>query len=389
MSASSAVARQSAVIRIPSWHRRSTRGAILEAAREMILTEGMEATSLVRIAEKAGFAPNTVYAYFVKKTDLAAAIAAEDLANFAKTFAGDFPFSIAESAEPIEPSPPANETTSANLARWDNLRAEEIEGTRGAHANIEETISRAISGLETRLTDIEARLGADPLAQRIGGIEESLIDLDARSSDQASVGQQIENRLAALSTRLGTMEVEIAKNAEASARSLAEKLDAFEHVQRQTLSELRALLVDTSGRIEALEHKPQELSEATPSVVEPAADPLPAIEPAPIADSGVVSTFATGESDGAKKDLRFASVGSDEAKKDTAPAGETLAKAPDESYIAVVRRAAQAAHSLSVSEEQGTGHGHALPSTGFLKNPTGMLLATCLILGAEIGRAHV
>ncbi len=376
MSASSATARQSAVIRVPSWHRRSTRGAILEAAREMILSEGMEATSLVRIAEKTGFAPNTVYAYFVKKTDLAAAIAAEDLANFAKTFGGVFPFSIKEEAAPVGASPndpPATAwheghsgTMTANLARWDDLRTEEIGKGARARADIEEAVSQAVAGLEARLADIESRLAADPLEKRIGGIEQSLSELETRTAGSAVLGQVIERRLGELSTRLGTMEAQITMSAEASGQSLAEKLDAFEQAQRQTLAELRALLVDTSGRIDALERRPQ--GETKPAVIEPAASRLPATEAAPPAESSVAAVVATG--DAVKKDLRFASIESDAAKNDLAPANDAtaaeLSKAPDETYMAVARRAAQAAHSLAASDEQGTGQGHALPRVEFL-----------------------
>jgi len=83
----------------PAWHREATRKAILEAARELIACNGLEGTSLIRVAEKAGFAPTTVYAYFVRKADLISAIAADDLSNFARAIADGFP--IAEPEEPI------------------------------------------------------------------------------------------------------------------------------------------------------------------------------------------------------------------------------------------------------------------------------------------------
>lgn len=101
--------------RSPAWHRSSTKSAIMEAARELIARDGIEKTSLMRVAETAGFAPPTVYAYFVRKADLLSALVAEDLAVFARAIREDFPFSPpAEDEEPIVPEPePANAGASA------------------------------------------------------------------------------------------------------------------------------------------------------------------------------------------------------------------------------------------------------------------------------------
>jgi len=341
MSASSAMARQSASAVGPSWHRRSTRAAILEAAREMLLAEGLEATSLVRIAEKTGFSPNTVYAYFIKKNDLAAAIIAEDLANFAKTFGGDFPFAtqkcVTQQPDQASPSsPPAttwheglSKSMNANLARWDDLLAEEIGGgSRSADANIGGTVSLIMAGLETRLSDIEAR------------------SFDHVS---AETGEAIQSRIAELSRQLETIEQQIGNRAETAAQSLAGKLDAFEKTQRQTMIELRSLLLDASNRIEVLEREPAG---------------APATKPAEPADGLPPVPTNTGR----------------------AEAGENgaVAASSNDSYCAVARRATLAAHSLASSDETGTGFGYALPKGDFPNNPTRMLLAACLVLGVIV-----
>lgn len=83
----------------PAWVRRSTRSAILEAARALIAREGFERTTLARVAEEAGFAAPTVYAYFVNKTDLVTSIVADDLSSFARAIKQGFPFSVDTSSD--------------------------------------------------------------------------------------------------------------------------------------------------------------------------------------------------------------------------------------------------------------------------------------------------
>jgi TPR repeat protein len=73
------------------WQQRSTRAAILEAARRLAAREDGTALTLARVADEANFSPNTVYAYFVNKSELMLAIVADDLAALAREMRDVFP----------------------------------------------------------------------------------------------------------------------------------------------------------------------------------------------------------------------------------------------------------------------------------------------------------
>lgn len=89
----------------PAWHRRSTRAAILDAVRSLVARDGVDRLSLNRVAQEAGFAPATVYAYFVKKADLVTAVVADDMAAFARLIKDEFsPADESEAAAAAEPS---------------------------------------------------------------------------------------------------------------------------------------------------------------------------------------------------------------------------------------------------------------------------------------------
>ncbi len=55
-------------------HRESVRQAILEAATEMIVTEGYRNLSLRKVAQRIEYAPSTIYLYFPDKFSVVAAI---------------------------------------------------------------------------------------------------------------------------------------------------------------------------------------------------------------------------------------------------------------------------------------------------------------------------
>jgi TPR repeat protein len=80
---------KTAVARV--WQQRSTRAAILEAARRLAAREDAVGVTLARVADEANFSPNTVYAYFVNKSELMLAIVAEDLAALAREMRDVFP----------------------------------------------------------------------------------------------------------------------------------------------------------------------------------------------------------------------------------------------------------------------------------------------------------
>lgn len=105
MSVNQAAAKKSGLRRErgPAWHRRSTRAAILDAVRTLVVRDGVDRLSLNRVAQEAGFAPATVYAYFVKKADLVTAVVADDMAAFARFIKDEFSLE-GEATATAEPS---------------------------------------------------------------------------------------------------------------------------------------------------------------------------------------------------------------------------------------------------------------------------------------------
>jgi TPR repeat protein len=73
------------------WQQRSTRAAILEAARRLAARNGAAELTLARVADEADFSPNTVYAYFVNKSELMLAVVADDLAAIARAMRDVYP----------------------------------------------------------------------------------------------------------------------------------------------------------------------------------------------------------------------------------------------------------------------------------------------------------
>lgn len=64
--------------------RQATRGAILDAARQVAAREGARNLSLRGVAAQAGFAPAALYGYFTGKDELLLALAADDLAQLSR-----------------------------------------------------------------------------------------------------------------------------------------------------------------------------------------------------------------------------------------------------------------------------------------------------------------
>ena len=63
-----------------------TRDKILDAARELFVTEGYEGVSMRKLAEKIEYSPTAIYAYFADKEDLFHQLCQEDFARLAEVF---------------------------------------------------------------------------------------------------------------------------------------------------------------------------------------------------------------------------------------------------------------------------------------------------------------
>jgi AcrR family transcriptional regulator len=74
-----------------------TRDKILDAARELFVTEGYEGVSMRRVAEKIEYSPTAIYLHFADKNELFRELCHQDYARLAEVFQ-----SSVMSTEPIE-----------------------------------------------------------------------------------------------------------------------------------------------------------------------------------------------------------------------------------------------------------------------------------------------
>jgi AcrR family transcriptional regulator len=63
-----------------------TRDKILDAARELFITEGYDGVSMRKVAEKIEYSPTAIYLHFADKEDLFHELVHEDFAQLAKVF---------------------------------------------------------------------------------------------------------------------------------------------------------------------------------------------------------------------------------------------------------------------------------------------------------------
>jgi localization factor PodJL len=357
MSVSQATIQKKSRVRLergPAWHRSTTRKAILDAAREMIEQDGLEKTSLLRIAEKTGFAPPTVYAYFVRKSDLISAIVADDLSSFAKTIRDGFPFSPEPEFAENDIGPSEIEYTAEHAQiRYDAEDVEhaeheprpvetvEVQAPVAAQVHSEDDYASAsdpsdestpangdnglISTIETRIAQLEARRVDPWLERRLREFERMLSTLDERvgGSQTPATDDNADNRLQQIVERLEAFEKKQAAAVEEKAKVIAETIEAREAKLRQTQAELRTLTLEASGRLEVLERDREMRAMATEM---PAVDFTPYAEPVP-AEEPVAEAAATEEH-------------------------EAASPSTDESYLAAARRAALTAQSLANAEEK-------------------------------------
>jgi len=79
---------------VPAWrkrkqyHHRNLRPALIDAAREIVETEGLEALSLRAVARRANVSHNAPYYHFSDKSQLLAAVAAEGFRQLVATIRG-------------------------------------------------------------------------------------------------------------------------------------------------------------------------------------------------------------------------------------------------------------------------------------------------------------
>jgi AcrR family transcriptional regulator len=77
--------------------RSETRDKILDAARELFITEGYDGVSMRRVAEKIEYSPTAIYVHFADKNELFHELCHQDYARLAEVFQ-----SSAMSTDPVE-----------------------------------------------------------------------------------------------------------------------------------------------------------------------------------------------------------------------------------------------------------------------------------------------
>jgi len=68
----------------------NVRSAILDAARELFVHDGVEGLSMRRLAEKIGYTPRTIYLYFTDKDDLLSELIEEEVGHLADSLESAF-----------------------------------------------------------------------------------------------------------------------------------------------------------------------------------------------------------------------------------------------------------------------------------------------------------
>src|SRR5512141_1687734 len=68
--------------------KQDTRDKILDAARELFLSEGYEAVSMRKVAERVEYSPTAIYLHFTDKEDLFRELCHQDFAKLAEVFRG-------------------------------------------------------------------------------------------------------------------------------------------------------------------------------------------------------------------------------------------------------------------------------------------------------------
>jgi AcrR family transcriptional regulator len=77
--------------------RSETRDKILDAARDLFVTEGYEGVSMRKVADKIEYSPTAIYVHFADKKELFMDLCREDFARLAEVFQGS-----AMASDPVE-----------------------------------------------------------------------------------------------------------------------------------------------------------------------------------------------------------------------------------------------------------------------------------------------
>lgn len=269
------------------WQKAATRSAILSAARGLVERSAAETITLSAIGREAGIAPTTIYAYFTNKTELFAAVVAEDLAQFAR--------SIGEENHDDETQKEA--AAEALLSSPAEVPEEDLATAQSSHQDIAK-LQEAVARLESRPVDAW-------LERRLREFERGLTAIESKlnNSNQDGVQLALEQSVRSLTTRLDTVESRLAQATDETMRDIARRLEASEGQTRQAQSDIDAVHARIASRLDALENAAfaaapaffQNMSsEETQRAGAVAETIVPATPPTALPDSGVRQDTGSG-----------------------------------------------------------------------------------------------
>jgi TPR repeat protein/AcrR family transcriptional regulator len=279
------------------WERAATRTAILAAARRVAERDGVLDMSLTNVANEAGFAPTSVYAYFTSKNDLLLAVISDDLATLARAMRGTvgdqddesmggamhgaapmllLPHALAADGQteqslaqqqsiPIDP--PKSAIAPADVSQpgagllpehaEEQARRMPVAERRDQIQTIPPAAPAGTAEAISRLQDTVARLEARPvdawLERRLREFERGLAVLEARHGERTGGEASIDDRLGVLRQSLEHLESRLLTAAEESARNLNHRLDASETRLLEIVSDMHADGSQLAKRVSALE----------------------------------------------------------------------------------------------------------------------------------------
>jgi localization factor PodJL len=226
---------------------------------------------------------------------------------------------------------------------------------------VEKAAQNTSAALERALEKLDARIAEEHSAKaQVARLEDNVAKLETRGPDP-----QIERRLDGIETNLSNLverleghEPTTARAIEDSLKKLLNRVEATENRQRDTVSEFRAALNDTTARLTTIEARSSAPAAPPPPTAAqaPVFSPLPqAFDAPPFPDTptpGAPPPFA------AHPDP-FAPAPAFDAAQDPfapAPEGDAFAPAPQgDSFLSAARRSARAAASAAEAEQASRG----------------------------------
>lgn len=270
---------------------------------------------------------------------------------------------------------------------------------------VEKAAQNTAQALERALDKLEAHTAPDPESERreaaaagaIARLEENVARLETRGPDP-----DIDRRLTGIERNLGDLierfdgnEPTTARAIEDSLKKLLNRVEATENRQRDTVSEFRSALNDTTARLATIESK---AVAAPPPVAAPTQvySPLPQAFDAPpfpdVPTPGAPPPFAA-QPDPFAPAASFDAPPPFPADDPFAPAsaGDALAAQPADSFLSAARRSARAAASQAEAEQTSRGFAWGVANTAGAKEAPGrtryaiiglvVLIAVALIAG--------